>query len=415
MSQKFDVCIRGGGIVGSALALLLAQQRLRVALCTAPDAPAAATPQAPAHAAHHTPTPPPTHPSGHSDIRAYALNATSRALLESVRAWPEAATTPHQEPPVTPVVRMEVHGDQGGALSFDAQAGATPPLNWMVDVPALQARLAEALRFQSMVEVFTPPQAAPKAALTVVCEGKRSRTRAEYGLAYTAKHYPHHAVAARLRLPRPHQGVARQWFQGGEIVALLPLGGDAGDTAALVWSVPAAKAQHLMTLSPPDFMAALAQSLPADTLSADPANLTHPPQTWPLELSQAEHWVAPGVALAGDAAHAMHPLAGQGLNMGLGDASELARVLQQREYWRSLGDIKLLRRYERARKAEFAALGGLTDGLFLLFNQDQPLVQSLRNWGMTGVNRLTPLKHWLARQAQGQAHSHQASPTRPAP
>jgi 2-polyprenyl-6-methoxyphenol hydroxylase-like FAD-dependent oxidoreductase len=97
----------------------------------------------------------------------------------------------------------------------------------------------------------------------------------------------------------------------------------------------------------------------------------------------------------------MHPLAGQGLNVGLADAAELARVLQAREYWRDLGDPKLLRRYERARKADFAAMGGLTDGLFVLFNQGNGVAQTLRNWGMNGVNQLHPLKNWLTRRAMG--------------
>jgi 2-polyprenyl-6-methoxyphenol hydroxylase-like FAD-dependent oxidoreductase len=108
------------------------------------------------------------------------------------------------------------------------------------------------------------------------------------------------------------------------------------------------------------------------------------------------------VALAGDAAHAMHPLAGQGLNVGLADAATLARVIHEREFWREVGDFKLLRRYERARQAEVGAMGWLTDGLFGLFGQTDTRVQALRNWGMSGVDRLGPLKHWLARKAMGQ-------------
>lgn len=380
-------------MVGSTLALLLAQQRLRVALCVQPPRSAtAATATATA-----SPGPEPG-PDGHSDIRAYALNTASRQLLESVRAWPEEGLPPERQPPVTPVERMEVQGDQGGALTFSALTSGTPALNWMVDVPALEARLADALKFQSGVQVLRGTDAPPPAPLTVICEGRRSATRAEWGLDYEVRAYPHHAVAARLTLPAPHQGVARQWFSQGEIMALLPLGGEGGQDAALVWSVPADKARHLLTRPGHEFLADMAQVCQLD---ADQMRLTHAPRSWPLELSQASRWVLPGVALAGDAAHAMHPLAGQGLNMGLGDAAKLAQVIQQREYWRSLGDIKLLRRYERARKADFAAMGNLTDGLFNLFNQDNKLVQQLRNWGMTGVNQVAPLKSWLTRQAMG--------------
>ena len=101
----------------------------------------------------------------------------------------------------------------------------------------------------------------------------------------------------------------------------------------------------------------------------------------------------------------MHPLAGQGLNVGLADVAELARVLQQREYWRELGDLKLLRRYERARAAEVAAMGWVTDGLFGLFSHADARVQALRNWGLNGFDRSGPLKRWIARQAIG---AHQA-------
>ena len=373
MTQRFDVCIRGGGIVGSTLALLLAQQRMRVALVA----------RSPTHAPG---------PDGHGDVRAYALNAASRTCLDAVRGWPESPGS------VTPVGRMEVSGDHGGQLAFTATDAHADNLNWIVDVPALEARLADALRFQSGVQRLDAPP--PHTSLTVVCEGRRSATRAEFGFDYLAKPYPHHALAARLRLDRPHKGVARQWFHQGEIAALLPLGGDGGQDAALVWSVEAHKAKHLQSLPADDFLAALATlcGLPAAQLT-----LTHAPQSWPLELSQASHWVKPGVALAGDAAHAMHPLAGQGLNMGLADVAELARVLQAREYWRDPGDLKLLRRYERARKAHFAAMGGLTDGLFVLFNQGNGMARQLRNWGLNGLDRLPLLKSWLAQQAMGHA------------
>lgn len=373
--RRFDVCIRGAGVVGQTLALLLARERLKVALVSAPRPPAAAP-----------------------DVRAYALNTTARALLQSLRAWPDDSGAAPAA--VTPVTRMEVHGDDGGDLHFSAADQGVPALTWIVDVPALEKRLADAIGFQGGIERVNEPV---PAALTVVCEGKRSATRDELGLEFDVRPYPHKAVAARLTTEQPHGGVARQWFARGEILALLPLDGAQGNSVALVWSVPAQQSEEWLAADPQ----ALAQAVQERCGSAlGGMQLQGPAQAWPLELSRARRWISQtaqgSVALAGDAAHAMHPLAGQGLNVGLADAAELARVVHEREFWRELGDFKLLRRYERARQAEVGAMGWLTDGLFGLFGQTDTRVQALRNWGMSGVDRLGPLKNWLARKAMGQ-------------
>jgi 2-polyprenyl-6-methoxyphenol hydroxylase-like FAD-dependent oxidoreductase len=377
-SRRFDVTVRGGGIVGQTLALLLARERMRVALVA------------------------PARPAGVTDVRAYALNASSRELLSTVRAWPEteqADATAAAAPVVTPVSAMAVFGDGGGAVHFDAQRVGQEALTWIVDVPALEQRLAQAVQFQSGIERLTE---APRAALTVVCEGRRSATRDELGLEFDVRPYPHKAVAGRLRCALPHGGVARQWFKDGEIMALLPLDGAEGHSVALVWSVESAKADHMVG-QPPEAVAQAVQARCGAALGE--MHMQSPTQAWPLELSRAQRWItrtAQGsVVLAGDAAHTMHPLAGQGLNVGLGDVAELARVLQAREFWRDPGDLKLLRRYERARQAEVSAMGWATDGLFGLFAQSDGRVQALRNWGMSGVDRLEPLKKWLARQAMG--------------
>jgi 2-polyprenyl-6-methoxyphenol hydroxylase-like FAD-dependent oxidoreductase len=378
-SRRFDVTIRGGGIVGQTLALLLARERLRVALVEA---------AVPADQPLRT------------DVRAYALNAASRELLQSVRAWPEARA---EQAPVTrgitPVHAMHIWGDQGGAVHFEADAQGLDALAWIVDVPALEQRLSDAVDFQAGIERFTQ---APPAALTVICEGKRSQTRDELGLAFSTQPYPHKAIAARLRCERPHEGIARQWFQQGEILALLPLEGVQGDAVALVWSLPSQQADTWLAGSPEELAAAV-QARSGEALGT--MTLEGPAQAWPLELSRAERWIARtaqgSVALAGDAAHAMHPLAGQGLNVGLADVAELARVLHGREYWRELGDLRLLRRYERARAADVSAMSWLTDGLFGLFAHSDARVQTLRNWGMNGFERSGPLKQWAARRATG--------------
>lgn len=368
MSKTFDVCIRGDGVVGRILALLLARERLRVALVSRTPSTTAVPPVA--------------------DVRAYALNSASRSLLETLRVWPEA-------PFATPVKEMQVWGDDGGQIDFTADSVGQEALAWIVDVPALEQQLFQAVRYQPQIELVAAPA---KAALTVVCEGKKSSSRDEFGVQWTVKPYPQKAVAARLDSDVPHMGVARQWFANGDIVALLPLAGEAGNSVALVWSVSVERAEALEKLSDQDFCAALQAICGPE---AGNLQLRSARASWPLALSNADHWVGTGWALAGDAAHTVHPLSGQGLNLGLADAACLAGVLAQREYWRALGDEKLLRRYERARKADVAAMGAVTDGLHGLFAQTDDRWQMLRNWGMKGFARSSLLKRWVARQAAG--------------
>ena len=377
MSRSFDVCIRGDGVVGHTLALLLARERLRVALVAPPQAPQLLE-IAPA------------------DVRAYALNSASRTLLQTLRAWPEPAFA-------TPVLEMQVWGDSGGKLDFSARSlskhtGNDPAgqaLAWIVDVPELEQQLRQATRYQPHIEFVNE---APPAALTVICEGQKSSSRDALNTQVVIKSYAQKAIAARLVSSQPHGGVARQWFSGGEVLALLPLGGPDGNSLALVWSVSLERASALQQLSAEDFCDALqidcGQQVGALQLTSERA-------AWPLSLSSAAHWVGPGWALAGDAAHTVHPLAGQGLNLGLADAASLAGVIAAREYWRALGDEKLLRRYERSRKADVAATAAVTDGLHSLFAQPDAPWQALRNWGMNGFSRSGLLKNWVTRQAAG--------------
>jgi ubiquinone biosynthesis UbiH/UbiF/VisC/COQ6 family hydroxylase len=309
---------------------------------------------------------------------------------------------------------MQIWGDHGGQLTFGAQEQGVGELNWMVDVPVLEERLAAAVKFQPHIEVVQAPVAAP---LTVVCEGRASQTRSELGVGFVISHYDQHAVATRLVCEQAHDGVARQWFgwshapglsqPQSEVLALLPVGGEGGCEVALVWSVHHLRAQELMALPEKAFATELAQAcgnaLGGMQLSVERA-------LWPLQLARAEGWIGsmPGTAkqsfaLAGDAAHTLHPLAGQGLNLGLADVAELVKVIRAKEFWRPLNDLKLLRRYERARQADVQAMGMVTDGLQRLFAQPGPVWQNLRNWGMRGFDRSGPLKHWVTQQAMGQS------------
>ena len=375
MARPFDVCIRGAGIVGRALALQLAAKRLRVALVD----PQAGDPA-----------------SGHSDVRAYALNAVSRELLQSLRCWPDAEHA-------TPVVSMQVFGDKGGALRFDAADQGAPALNWMVDVPALEALLVQALGFQSLVTVMHKPCAAP---LTVICEGKASSTREELSVEFEVQAYPQHALAARVACAVPHQQVARQWFfdyQGaGEILAMLPLDGEQGSACALVWSLSPERAQAMQAASEALFCRELG-AISGESLGA--LTLISARSVWPLQSASAQQWCgthAQGAwVLAGDAAHTVHPLAGQGLNLGLGDVAALAQVLDTRPYWRSVGDMRLLRTYQRERKTALALVGGVGDAMQQIFYQQSPLLASARNWGMSAFSRSGPIKQMVARKAMG--------------
>lgn len=369
MAEPLDVCIRGSGIVGRTLALLLARERLRVGLVSPPAPEGAST---------------------KDDVRAYAINHSSKALLESLRCWPAADA-------VTPVRRMQISGDQGGAIHFDALEQAVPALTWIVDVPALESELAEAVRFQPQIELLNAPT---EARLTVVCEGRASSTRAEFGVDFDATLYHQHALAARIDCELPHGQTARQWFTQGDILAFLPIGGEQGNSVAIVWSVSPEHAARLLQANAADCCQELEA---ASQHSLGRLRLDSERCVWPLQKAQARQWSghANGGAwvLAGDAAHNVHPLAGQGLNLGLADVAELARVIHEREDWRGVGDDKLLRRYERSRKAGMLALGTGMDGLQLLFAREGNAWGAVRNWGMNMVERSAMLKQWMAHKA----------------
>jgi len=384
--KRFDVQVLGAGIVGHCLALSLARLGLQVAL--RPDA---------------------ERPHGDDDVRAYALNAASVELLKGLKVWDGLPA--HS---VTPVLDMHVQGDaSGSAIDFSAWQQRVSALAWITDAAVLERELAAAVRFAPHItvigaasnsgddaeKVHAHAHADPEvqAPLTALCEGKFSSTRAALGVQFERLPYGHHAIAARLTTSQAHQGIARQWFRAPDVLALLPFDTPQPQhSLALVWSMPDERARELLALGPGAFEA---QLMHATNGEAGELTLASARSAWPLMQARASAWSGPGWVLLGDAAHVVHPLAGQGLNLGLADVAALSRVIANREPWRELGDEKLLRRYTRERMAPTWAMGQVTDGLMRLFSHDAPALRELRNRGLTLVNQLSPLKRWLASRA----------------
>jgi 2-polyprenyl-6-methoxyphenol hydroxylase-like FAD-dependent oxidoreductase len=369
--EPVDVCVRGAGAVGCTLALALSRHGLRVALQSDRD---------------------PGNGTRPPDVRAYALNAGSVLLLRELKVWdalPDDARTA--------VYDMHIEGDAaGGTLDFSAWSQGVDALAWIVDAAELDRALTSALSFAPHVHQIDSAVEVP-ATLLALAEGKDSASRERLGVAMPVQRYGQRAVAARLQSDTVHAGVARQWFRSPDVLALLPFDRPVAERSyALVWSVPDERADALMAMDESAFEQALRD---ATALAAGTLRLGSARASWPLLLARAEQVCGPGWVLLGDAAHVVHPLAGQGLNLGLADVRALVEVLVAREPWRALGDDKLLHRYARQRAGPTRAMGQLTDGLLQLFASETPVVRELRNRGLSLVNALPGLKRLLASQA----------------
>lgn len=385
MKREFDVIIVGGGLVGAACALALSRQNLSVALVER--------------------RPADTLPDAALDSRIYAISPGNAQWLTALGVW--QAIDPKL---ICPIERMQIYGDDHAArLEIDAYEADVGSLGFIVENKLLQYALWQRLQasgvsmihgrctavcWQPAQSVLTLDEGSIyKARLLLAADGAHSWLRTQAGIAVKTHDYGQMGVVANFESALPHAQIARQWFCGDGVLAWLPL---PGKRISMVWSTSSEHAQHLLALDAVQLSDTVAA---AGNHELGVLNLVTKAQAFPLNLQTAQVLVKPGLALLGDAAHTIHPLAGQGVNLGFRDAIALTEVLAQCSPQRSPGDIMLLRRYERARKTDIMAMRYLTDGLYQLFASEQRLVKQLRNWGLHFTNRQALVKKRLVKQA----------------
>ncbi|KVR00741.1 UbiH/UbiF family hydroxylase [Burkholderia ubonensis] len=383
----FDVAVVGGGLVGKTAALALTQSGYKTALLAQP-----ATPR-PADLAF--------------DTRIYALSSSSQALLERLRVWQALDHTR-----LAPVYDMRVYGDAHAELHFSAYQASVPQLAWIVESSLIETSLDAALRFQPNLTWFDAraqgidvrDDAAVltlssgqvlEADLVVGADGAHSWVRSQMGAKVERRDYRQTGVVANFKASLPHRETAYQWFRDGEIVALLPL---PDGHVSLVWSAHTAHADQLLALDPAQLAAEVERVSHGQVGTLE---CVTPAAGFPLALQTVDKLIAPRVALVGDAAHLIHPLAGQGMNLGLRDVAALADAIAGKESFRNLGDTVLLRRYERSRREDIRALMIATDGLQRLFAAPGPFAKAVRNAGMAFVGAQPLVKRWLVSAALG--------------
>ncbi len=382
--MKFDVLVVGAGLAGAALAAALRGSPLMVGIVEAR---------------------PPSRPAGW-DARIYAISPANVDFLTAIGIWQ------HLDPArMAPVYDMEIHGDAGGRLDFSAYDSGLRELAWILESSLMQHELWETVKRQHNVTLLCPAAPAAlaiddsaarltladgrriEARLVVAADGRDSWVRQAAGIGARNTPYDEKGVVANFRCELPHRNAAFQWFRPDGVLAYLPL----PDThMSMVWSAPDALADELVALPPEALCARVAE---AGGMRLGKLELVTPAAAFPLRLMRVDTVVRPRLALIGDAAHAIHPLSGHGINLGYQDARVLADQLTALPAWRDPGELPVLRAYARARAEETALLQYTTHGLNRLFKPADPLLSGLRNLGLNLTNRLPVLRNALIRYA----------------
>lgn len=387
--SEFDVIVVGGGIVGSAAACQLATQFERVAIIDN-------TPHVPWQE---------DSPFG---LRVSAINLASSELLKNLEVWQHV--TAMRAFPYTAMVVWEEMGD--ARIEFNANETSHPYLGTIVENQVLQTALdnklntlAAVTRFENcalqdltavgdasmLAELDNDEKISAK--LIIGADGQRSKVRACMGVENSQNAYHQAGLVCNVQTEMPHQSTAWQCFTQDGPLALLPL---EDKLCSIVWSVPQPRCEQLLALAESHFNAELSAAF-AHTLGK--LQVVSERKSFALQGAQADNYIAHRTVLIGDAAHAVHPLAGLGLNLGLEDVRCLSDLLADTS--RALGSERVLRKYERARKSENLVMQRALEAVDSLFRSEQPAVRTMRSLGVNFTNRVLPLKLLFMQRAMG--------------
>ena len=389
--NTFDVAVVGAGMVGAALALALAREGFDVAVIE---------PRAPK----------PWSAQDEVDLRVVALAPSSVELFGRLDVWKEISAAR-----ASAYRRMRVWDALApGELQFDAADEGRAALGWIVENRLIQSVLWQALQREARITLHCPAKvtatdatddrrtlkldddSAIAARLVVAADGAASALRGLLGIVARDREYGQRAIVAHVATERAHESTAWQRFLPGATLALLPL---ADGRCSIVWSAPDAEAARLLALEDDAFRAEFGAAF---DFRLGRITATTPRASFPLRMQLAERYLAPRFALIGDAAHAVHPLAGQGVNLGLRDVEELCAVLvEARDARRDFAVVSVLRRYERRRHSDNTLSAHAFDAIQRVFGSEAIPVAALRGAGLSLVDKVAPLKRAFARHAAG--------------
>ncbi|QCO55781.1 FAD-dependent oxidoreductase [Pseudorhodobacter turbinis] len=395
MEHDTDILIVGGGLNGPALALALAQGGLRVTVVDA--------------------RPAPTRAKTGFDGRAYSLALGSKRLLSVIGVWPRIAD---KAQPILEIKASDGHAGQGAApffLHFDHAEIEEGPMGFMVEdrhlYAAFLAAMADApgITLLSGQTVVAQEVSANGATVTLTsgqvlcarvlvgCDGRQSGVARRAGIPRTGWDYGQTALVTAINHSLPHNGIAHQFFMPEGPLAILPLPG--GNRSSIVWSEQTARANAINALGDADYLDALRPRF-GDFLGE--ISLAGTRFTYPLNLTLANSFTAPRLALVGDAAHGVHPIAGQGLNLGLRDVGALAEVLiEAARRGEDIGAADVLDRYQQWRRFDVTSLALGMDAVNKLFSNDNPILRLGRDLGMGAINAMPGLRRRFIRTAAG--------------